>query len=279
MKCMPVLAASVFALTATIAGATTYKADYLDIPTTTLDRGSETGIVEAGYHSFLSEGEFVPFWEQHTSGRDFRTLVPTIDWDTEMVLAVYLGQNKGSFSHIEMTQVDVLSGVVVAHVERVDVPSALPVLLNPFHIIVTERWDAPVVFPDYDAMHTTIESGWSQDVVLPDHNVIIEDETTWNQIWGMVHHLEESAPEVNFKEFNVLALSSGQLPSPSYGIRAEFVEVANFFGQDRMLIAVENVVPSKPSIMIPGFAWRFIMIERMGSDAHIYEFTQIPVEE
>ncbi len=267
-------AASALLLSASLASATTMAANFLDMPFTTLDKGNETGIVEGGYHVFTSEADFFPFWEEHSAGQDFLRAIPAIDWESEMVLAVFLGAYYGGTGDIEITQIDLLGAAVFAHVDRRGELSARPVLDNPFHIVVMDRWEMPVLFPDLDLSPVTLESGWSQDNVLPDLNIVVENRATWNRVWAETHADDVEAPEVDFEQHMVLALSSGMVPTPGHGIRLAWAEVVEIRGLPVALAMVENVVPTRPAIMIPGYAWQFVRIDRPAVPLHVNEFTQ-----
>ncbi len=267
-------AASALVVSATTAGSTIVAANFLNVPFTTLDKGQETGIVESGYMVFTGDAEFAPFWNEHAAGLDYLPLMPAIEWEDEMVIAVFLGTQFGGTGDIEITQVDVLTGAVFAHVAKRGDLSARPVAENPFHLIVTDRWEMPVLFPDFDLNPTTLESGFSQTRLLPDLNVVVDNTADWNRVWGAIHRDDIEAPEVDFSEHLVLALSSGLVPSPGHGIELAWAQTVDIAGRPFSLAMIENTVPSRPAITIPGYAWEFVQIDRSSAPLRLFEFTQ-----
>ncbi|MAE71656.1 MAG: hypothetical protein CME06_14460 [Gemmatimonadetes bacterium] len=267
-------AASALVVSATTAGASMAVANFLDVPFTTLDKGQETGIVDSGYMVFTEDAEFAPFWNEHAAGLDYLPLMPAIEWENEMVIAAFLGTQYGGTGDIEITQVDVLTSAVFAHVAKQGEISARPIATNPFHIIVTDRWNTPVLFPDFDLNPTTLESGFTQTRLLPDMNVVVDNNADWNQVWGAIHRDDIEAPDVDFSEHLVLALSSGMVPSPGHGIDLAWAKTVDIAGRTFSLAMIENTVPSRPAIMIPGYAWQFVQIDRTGAPLSLFEFTQ-----
>ena len=261
-------------VSASTAGAAVPAAE-LDVPFATIEQGIETGITEGGYRVFRSAFDFDTFWNEHKSYMDLMPQVPAINWSHEMVVAVFFGPEGGVDSSIEIDQVDVLGVAMFAHVDQEFLPSALPILANPYHIVKIARHDVPVVFPDFDLEPRVIETGFTQDAILPDANVVIENAETWNAVWSRLHNEDVRAPQIDFETHIVLGASAGMVPSPAHRIEVSWAEVANVRELDAAIAVVENILPGGPSITLPGYAYQLVLMQRPMNPLHVLEITQV----
>src|SRR5262245_55799000 len=104
------------------------------LPFVTVERGVRSGVREPLPAGARTPDEWSALWARHAG----RPASPPVDFDTEMVVAVFLGTRPTSGYAVEITQVRASGqGIDVTYRERTPPPGSLlrPVLTIPFHII------------------------------------------------------------------------------------------------------------------------------------------------
>jgi len=89
------------------------------------------------------------FWRQHTSGLFPPPPLPEVDFEADMIIAVFLGwQSSGGRPRTEVRRADYDADCLCLRVQVEDdrTPGALRVITNPFHIIRIGRLPTDSIF-------------------------------------------------------------------------------------------------------------------------------------
>lgn len=124
----------------------------------TLSRGDDSRLVEARRFLIRDRQAFTAVWAAH-AGHD--APLPTVDFESRMVAAVFAGERPTPGYAIEVTGTKREGDTLVVIVEeRAPDPSrvAAQIVISPYHIATLPRDDGPVQFniPDPGGLHTVI---------------------------------------------------------------------------------------------------------------------------
>ena len=138
---------------------TEFRSAYVgSLPFGTVGKGTDTGWETHTTFVFRSpDGEdtketqaaWDDFWTVHNHGQ--RTLPPSVDWETDMVLAGFLGVREEVGDSVEIRGViTIAAGTKVEWSERIPGDFCVPAraIVRPFHIVFAPRAPAPVEFTD-----------------------------------------------------------------------------------------------------------------------------------
>jgi len=116
------------------------------MPMTTIAKGGVSGVSESREVVVRSADEWTRLWHEH-AGADADP--PAVDFDTHMVLGVFLGARKTGGYAVEITEVELTaSDVVVKYTETKPGPGAMlaQVITSPFHLVSVTRNDGKIRF-------------------------------------------------------------------------------------------------------------------------------------
>lgn len=111
---------------------------------TTIEKGSYSNIKVIVADVFRSELRFCRFWSRHSLSE-----CPTVDFDTNMVVALFRGTKKTGGYGIEVTSIEETDSEIIVQANSTDPPpnSFTPqALTQPYHIVSTETSTKNVVF-------------------------------------------------------------------------------------------------------------------------------------
>ncbi len=112
-------------------------------------KGNHCGITEQKHMVITDPKDWAELWKQVHRGKVPIPEVPTIDFNKNMVLAVFMGQKPTSGYAIQITEISRTNGEVVVKVKEVTPPKGailLQVLTQPFHIVVVPKVEGKVGF-------------------------------------------------------------------------------------------------------------------------------------
>ncbi len=112
-------------------------------------KGNHCGITEQKHMVITDPKDWAELWKRVHRGKIPIPEVPTIDFNKNMVLAVFMGQKPTSGYAIQITEISRTNGEVVVKVKEVTPPKGailLQVLTQPFHIVVVPKVEAQVRF-------------------------------------------------------------------------------------------------------------------------------------
>jgi hypothetical protein len=115
-----------------------------DIPFRKLDRGAYSGITEATNRVIKTEAEWEKLWKRHGALRVPPQPVPAVDFEMEMVVAVFMGQKPTGGHAIEIKRIETTPSRLRIFVERKEPgPDAIvtQALTAPFHFVAVSRSD------------------------------------------------------------------------------------------------------------------------------------------
>jgi len=118
----------------------TASRDYAGTESTfeTVDHGVNSGINQSLYTSFQSKSDFEKFWMKHSQGSYPQPNVPTVDFETHMIISVFSGvKNTGGYG-IEVKSVTETDSEMVIYSETsAPCPYCMvtQALTQPFHIV------------------------------------------------------------------------------------------------------------------------------------------------
>jgi hypothetical protein len=116
------------------------------IPHATIEQGQRSGIRDRKLVVVRTPAEWKALWRAHRS--QGTQPVPAIDFQTEMVVAVFAGEKSTGGYRVEIVCVEANQQVRVLYREAQPPPDAIriQVLTQPYHIMKLQRVDRPVVF-------------------------------------------------------------------------------------------------------------------------------------
>ena len=113
-----------------------------------LVRGSTSGVMERGVRVMRTQAEFDALWEEHTRLVHPTPPMPPVDFESSMVVAVFMGECMSGGHAVQIDEVvtvpehdDQPAGVVVRVTESSPGPDELATMAitSPFHFVVVER--------------------------------------------------------------------------------------------------------------------------------------------
>lgn len=140
---------------------TAFRSAYVgSLPFATVGKGTDTGWEVDEPKVFVlrtpdeggageTQAEWESFWTTHNHGE--KTIPPGVDWETEMILAGFLGVREEVGDSVEIRSViTVAVGTKVEFFERIPGDFCVPArrIVRPFHIVLVPRAPAPVFFTD-----------------------------------------------------------------------------------------------------------------------------------
>jgi len=123
----------------------------IQIPLFTVDKGIQSGIQEPRFFLIKTEKEWENFWGLHKAPFVSKKQIPLIDFEQEMIIAVFSGEKKTGGYGIEITKIEEnreKGELIVLFLETQPPPKAMltQALTQPYHIVKTRRIDFPVKF-------------------------------------------------------------------------------------------------------------------------------------
>ena len=125
------------------------KPENNDVPFATVDSGTISGISKHESFVIKDEGEWIGLWKNHTANLFPAPVVPSIDFASEMIVAVFAGQHNSGGWAIEIDRIkNVDNKLVVLVAETGPEPGSINTMgmTQPFHIVRLVKSQAPVVF-------------------------------------------------------------------------------------------------------------------------------------
>jgi hypothetical protein len=107
----------------------------------TIAKGLRSGIREPSQIAIHSQGEWQKLWRQHTSTSTAPAPLPTVDFDKEIVAAVFLGEKPTGGYGVEISSAEVADRALTVFVrETSPKPGAIvtQAINQPFHIVRIE---------------------------------------------------------------------------------------------------------------------------------------------
>jgi hypothetical protein len=121
----------------------------MTVPVTTIQKGNFSGVHEPLQAVIRTAAEWESLWKRHASIQSPPSPPPVVDFATEMVVGVFLGEKPRGGYEIEIKSAELKDSVLyVYYVEKSPSPGgvAIQALTQPFHLVKLPRNDVPVVF-------------------------------------------------------------------------------------------------------------------------------------
>lgn len=112
-------------------------------------KGYNSGYTLKGQEVFKDKNSWQAFWQEHTSINIPPQALPEVDFNINMVIAVFMGQQGTGGYSVEIIEVAKLADrIVIRYKESIPQKGAMvtQALTQPYHIKVIEKSDLPVVF-------------------------------------------------------------------------------------------------------------------------------------
>jgi PrcB C-terminal len=116
----------------------------VDISFQTVVKGSRSGVREPLQIVIRSQAEWDALWKRHVSIETNPPPPPTIDFNKQIVIGVFLGEKPTGGYDVEITRAEQSDGALVLHYrEKSPLPGSIAIqaLTQPFHIIQVVRDD------------------------------------------------------------------------------------------------------------------------------------------
>ncbi|TFW27314.1 protease complex subunit PrcB family protein [Massilia horti] len=197
-----------------------------EIPFQLLAADTMSSVSEARQVVIKDAVSFAKLWAEHTS--QIPAPIPFVDFDRQMVLAVFAGQKPNPCYDLEVNNVASAGDKMVveyAVTQRQAYPACAQVVTTPMQMIVVERSEAPVEFvqtSDSRVPFSTI-SLTNNSHVTEARKVVIKDLESWTKLWIEHAAAEAPVPPVNFSQQMVIGIFLGNQPGGCYSTRINSV--------------------------------------------------------
>jgi len=111
------------------------------VPLHTIAKGIRSGIREPSQIAIRNQTEWQQLWRQHSSASTAPASLPTVDFDRELVAAVFLGEKPTGGYGVEISSAEVADSSLTIFVkETSSKPGAIvtQAINQPFHIVLIE---------------------------------------------------------------------------------------------------------------------------------------------
>jgi len=111
------------------------------VPLHTIAKGVRSGIREPSQVAIRSPTEWQKLWREHTSTSTASAPLPTVDFDKEIVAAVFLGEKPTGGYNVEISSTEVTDSLLTIFVKETSAkPGAIVTqgFTQPFHIVRIE---------------------------------------------------------------------------------------------------------------------------------------------
>ena len=111
------------------------------VPLHTIAKGIRSGIREPSQIAIRNQTEWQQLWRQHSSASTAPASLPTVDFDKELVAAVFLGEKPSGGYGVEISSAEVIDRALTVFVKETS-PSPGAIVTQgfnqPFHIVRIE---------------------------------------------------------------------------------------------------------------------------------------------
>lgn len=190
-------------------------------------QGPDSQLAEPFEWFVQSQEEWAAFWSAHASGRVTEHQPPSIDFRSERVVAVGLGERPNGCWGVSMPSLVRQASVITAHyVLHAPAPgqACADVQVRPYVIVAFPQGTETVAFASrtshepapavedagmQEVETTTLAHGTSSGIHEP-HEWVITDEASWHDYWqGHTSDGAQHPPHVDFSTSFVVAVSLG----------------------------------------------------------------------
>ncbi|MES2127892.1 MAG: hypothetical protein V4463_11525 [Pseudomonadota bacterium] len=185
---------------------------------TTLSVDNYSGVTKAQNVVIRDEAALRTLWDAHNAGRTAAAKLPTVDFNTHMVLGVFLGTQSSGCSSVVISYVGVSGGKIVvdyqvvlqktfaACTEAMTAPMVLAAVPRQLgEVTFTEAAVTPVKFT---ALVTSQRSAMSSAA-----NEVIKDASRFGIVWAQVNGNGAMPPAVDFSKNMVILVAGGEMPT------------------------------------------------------------------
>ncbi|MGH7773412.1 MAG: protease complex subunit PrcB family protein [Candidatus Binatia bacterium] len=119
------------------------------VPVSTLQKGNFSGVREALQIVIRTQGEWDDLWKRHSSNQAGPTPTPSINFATEMVVGLFVGEKSTGGYEVEITRAERRnSRLYLYYLEKSPPRDAMviQVLTQPYHLVKIPRDSSPVTF-------------------------------------------------------------------------------------------------------------------------------------
>ncbi len=122
-----------------------------DMPFYTVAKGTKSGIKSSERFAIRDEDEWLSLWRRHKRGSMTPEVAPPLDFDEQMVVAVFQGEGTHDCGLIEIDRIRSLPDQVLVTLREGDAPGGgqsqgEKTTTSCFHIVKTARNELPVTF-------------------------------------------------------------------------------------------------------------------------------------
>lgn len=118
-----------------------------DVQFTTIDKGAVSGISTKERLTIREETTWISIWSKHAQSKKSPRVVPHVDFEKDMVLAVFQGDKSGLNDMVKIEKVRLFKDKMVVLLGHQNLgSSANKTTLRSYHIVSLPKTGLPVVF-------------------------------------------------------------------------------------------------------------------------------------
>ena len=244
----------------------------VELLATTLAEDAFSGVHETKNVVVRDADAWAALWAAHGNGRSPAPAMPLVDFNVQMVVAVFAGQSGNGCRQARIDKISLDAGkLVVSHEERDLQTFAIctQAVSSPMVAVAVARSDAVVEFVNMKPVQLAFREldRSSRSLVVQPKNVVVRDAAALAALWAE-HGGPSPLPHIDFQRHMVIGVFTGSQPNGCHSTEIERIERA----AGKLIVARSDTEPG-PGVMCTlaiVHPAHIVMVER--SDAPV-EFT------
>ncbi|MFL6672346.1 MAG: hypothetical protein ACJ8LG_03525 [Massilia sp.] len=198
------------------------------LPFESLVRDSMSGVTAPQNVVLKDAAAFQKLWLQHAGNRSAPGAMPKVDFEHQMVLAVFSGRQANGCHAISVVGVVSDGGKLLVEYDDREVASVAAcaaVVSTPMHMVVVERSDAAVGFVPAAGAQLAFKTldQTTRSAIGNARNVVVRDVESWSTLWAQHAGAEAPLPAVDFSKQMVIGVFLGTQDNGCYSTTIKHV--------------------------------------------------------
>lgn len=195
--------------------------DGTGIAFTPLMDDSRSGILTAKNAVVRDETAWARLWAEHSSGRTPAPAMPTVDFNKQMLLAVFAGEGPIGCRQINVVKLATSAGKIAVDYAESDLQLAticLQATSAPMTVVAIERSDAEVMFSQVKPVRLAFQDvdRSTRSQINTARNVVIKDAAAFSALWTAHTGNAQPEPVIDFQKYMVVGAFLGNRMNGCY---------------------------------------------------------------